>query len=159
MGRLHNGEGGRLQRLQNSGQTEGPADGHVRTSTPADGEDRASQVGVESFLRFSGREEEELEERRRLREQASRDRDRRPPGQDRREDGNRLHSSSGAPLLARQLGGGEREGREQLQPAYLHKFPRLRRSKAKIEADRSSLNGIVEDIVQEGCNKRKAELI
>ena len=110
---------------------------------------------MESFLRFSGREEEELEEGRRLREQASRDRDRQAPGQDQREDGNRLYSSSGAPLLARQLGGGEREGREQLQPVYLHKFPSLRRSKAKIEAERSSLNDIVEDIVQEGCNKRK----
>ena len=66
----------RLQRLPNSGRAEGPVNGQVRTLTPADGEDRVSQVGVKSFLWFSGREEEELEERRRLREQASRDRDR-----------------------------------------------------------------------------------
>ena len=55
--------------------------------------------------------------------------------------------------------GGEREGREKLQQAYQHKFPRLKRRKAKLEAERSSVNDIVEGIVQEGCNKRKAELI
>ena len=35
----------------------------------------------------------------------------------------------------------------------------LKRRRAKLEAERSSLNDIVEGIVQEGCNKRKAELI
>ena len=73
LGRLHNGEGERPQRLPNSGRRGRTGDGLVRTSTPAGREDRASRVGVESFLRLSGREEEELEERQRLREQASRD--------------------------------------------------------------------------------------
>ena len=75
LGEFHNGEGEGLQRLLNPGLPEEPGNGQTRTSTSADGEDRASQAGVESFLRFSGREEEELEEQRRLREQASRDRE------------------------------------------------------------------------------------
>ena len=62
LGRLHNGEGERLQRLQNSRRTKGPADGQVRTSTPADGGDRVSRAGVDSFLRLSGQEEEDLDE-------------------------------------------------------------------------------------------------
>ena len=85
LGEFHNEEGKGLQRLLNSGQTEEPGNGQTRTSTPADGEDRASQVRVESFLRLSGQEEEELEERRRLREQDGKD------------DENRIHSSLEAP--------------------------------------------------------------
>ena len=74
----------------------GSGDGLVRTST-AGRDDRASRVGVESFLRLSGREEEEFKERQRLREQASRDQDRQAPGQDRRDDGNRNQSSVEVP--------------------------------------------------------------
>ena len=59
------------------------------------------------------------------REQESRDQDQRVPGQDRREDENRLLIPREAPILARQLGSGEREGREQSQLAYLHRFPML----------------------------------
>ena len=64
-----------------------------------------------------------------------------------------------APLLARQLGSGEREGREQPQPAYLHRFPMLKRGRLKLEAERSGLDDVVEDVVRGGCNKRKVELI
>ena len=35
----------------------------------------------------------------------------------------------------------------------------LKRRRAKLEDEKSSLNDIVEGIVQEGCNKRKAEVI
>ena len=50
-----NGEGERLRRLPSSRRTQEPADGQVRTLTPAegerpDGEDRESQVGFD-FLR------------------------------------------------------------------------------------------------------------
>ena len=41
----------------------------------------------------------------------------------------------------------------------LGRFPRLKRRKAKLDADMSSLGDIVEGIVKEGCSKRKAELI
>ena len=41
----------------------------------------------------------------------------------------------------------------------LGRFPRLKRRKAKLDADMSSLGDIVESIVKEGCSKRKAELI
>ena len=81
------------------------------------------------------------------------------PEQGRREDWSRIRSSAEDPLLARRTPGREREGRGKLQSAYLHKFPKLKRGKAKLEAERSSLSDIVESIVQEGCNKRKAELI
>ena len=64
-----------------------------------------------------------------------------------------------APLLARQLGSGEREGRERPQPAYLHRFPMLTRGRSKLEAERSGLDNVLEDVVRGGCNKRKAELI
>ena len=94
-----------------------------------------------------------------IREQASRDQDRQAPGQDRREDGNRLLSPMEAPLLARQLGSGEREGREQSQPAYLHRLPMLKRGRSKLEAEKSGLDDVIEDVVRGGCNKRKAVLI
>ena len=93
------------------------------------------------------------------REQASRDQDQRTPGQGRREDGNRLHSPMEAPLLAGQPGSDERGGREQPQPAYLHKFSMLKRGRTKLEAERSGLEDVVERVVRGGCNKRKAELI
>ena len=86
-----------------------------------------------------------------IREQTSKDQDRRAPGQSRRQDGNRRHSSLEAPFLARQLGSGEREGREQLQPAYLHRFPMLTRRRLKLEAERSGLDDVVEEVVQGGC--------
>ena len=38
-------------------------------------------------------------------------------------------------------------------------MPKLKRGKVILEAEKSSLSKIVESIVQEGCNKRKAELI
>ena len=41
----------------------------------------------------------------------------------------------------------------------LGRFPRLKRRKAKLDADMSSLGDIVESIVKEGCSKRKAKLI
>ena len=41
----------------------------------------------------------------------------------------------------------------------LSRFPGLRRRKAKLEADMSSLGEIVESIGKEGCSKRKAELL
>ena len=41
----------------------------------------------------------------------------------------------------------------------LGRFPRLKRRKAKLDADMSSLGDIVESIAKEGCSKRKAELI
>ena len=64
-----------------------------------------------------------------------------------------------APSLARQLGDGEREGREQPQLAYLHRYPMITRRRSKLEAKRSGLNDVVEEMIQGGCNKRKAELI
>ena len=42
---------------------------------------------------------------------------------------------------------------------YLGRFPRLSRRKAKLDADLSTLGEIVENVVKEGCSKRKAELI
>ena len=77
-----------------------------------------------------------------LREPASRDQDQRAPGQGRREDGNRLCSSMQAPSLARHVGDGEREGKEQPQPAYLHRYPMITRRRAKLEAERSGLNDV-----------------
>ena len=62
LGGFHNGAGEIFQRLPNSGRTGRAGDALVKTSTPAGREDRASRVGVESFLRFRGWEEEELEE-------------------------------------------------------------------------------------------------
>ena len=62
LGGFHNGAGEIFQRLPNSGRTGRTGDALVKTSTPAGREDRASRVGVESFLRFRGWEEEELEE-------------------------------------------------------------------------------------------------
>ena len=47
---FQNGEGERLQRLPSSGRSQEQADGQIRTLTPADGEDRESQVGFD-FLR------------------------------------------------------------------------------------------------------------
>ena len=35
----------------------------------------------------------------------------------------------------------------------------LKRKRSKLEAEKSSLNDVVEEVVQGGCNKRKAELI
>ena len=72
-------EGEMLRRLPSSSRTQEQADGQVRTSTPAEGgrpdeEDRESQVGL-NFMRYSVREEGVLEERRRLREKASRGQD------------------------------------------------------------------------------------
>ena len=93
------------------------------------------------------------------REQARRDQDQLTPGQGRREDGNRLPSPMEAPLLASHPGSGERGGREQPQPAYLHRFPMLKRGRTKLEAERSGLDDVVEEAVWGGCNKRKAELI
>ena len=93
------------------------------------------------------------------REQASWDEDQRVPGRDRGEYGNRLLNLREAPILARQLEGGEREGREQSWPAYLHKFPMLMRGISKLEAKRSGLDDVVAEVAQGGCNKRKAELI
>ena len=81
--------------------------------------------------------------------------DRKPaPGWDRGEDGNQVLNLREAPIPARKLGSTEREGREQSRPAYLHKFPMLRRGRSKLEVKRSGL-----DVVVGGCNKRKAELI
>ena len=51
LGGLKNGVGESLQRQSHSGRTRGTGDALVRTSTPAGREDRASRVGVESFLR------------------------------------------------------------------------------------------------------------
>ena len=56
-------------------------------------------------------------------------------------------------------GEGGRERRERPQPAYLHRFPMLARGRSKLEAKRSGLDDVVEDVVRGGCNKRKAELI
>ena len=83
-----------------------------------------------------------------VREQASRDQDQRALGQGRREDGNRLHSPMEAPLQARQLGSGERGGREQPPPAYLHRFPMLTRGRTKLETERSGLDDVVEEVVR-----------
>ena len=45
---------------------------------------------------------------------------------------------------------------DQTPSGYLRQFPML----TKIEAERSGLNNIIEEIVQEGgCTKRKAELL
>ena len=60
-----------------------------------------------------------------------------------------------APLLARQLGSGEREGRERPQQAYLHRFPMLTRGRSKLEAKRSGLDDVVEDVVRGDATKGK----
>ena len=73
--------------------------------------------------------------------------------------GGKTRTSFIAPSLARQLRGGKREGREQPQLAYIHRFPMLARRRSKLEAETSGLNDVVEEIVQGGCNKRKAEMI
>ena len=103
------------ERLLDPRRAEGLVDSQVRTLTLADREDRASQVGVEFFLPFSRREEEELEERKRLKEQASRDQDQQSPGQDKGEDGSGLHSSLEAPKggeMEANLDCGRREKRQ-----------------------------------------------
>ena len=90
------------------------------------------------------------------REQASRDQGQRAPGQGREEDGNRSPVPREAPLQARQIGNGERGRREQQSPRYLRRFPRLTRGRMKLEAERSGLEDVVEEVVRGGCNKRKA---
>ena len=50
------------------------------------------------------------------------------------------------------------EGGSNAHP-YLGRYPKLKRRKAKLDADMSRLGEIVESIVKEGCSKRKAELI
>ena len=87
------------------------------------------------------------------------DQDQFVPRRDREEDRRRRSNLREAPIPARQLGSRERGGREQPRPGYLHKFPMLTRGRLKLEAERSGLDDMVADIVQEGCKKRKAEMI
>ena len=82
------------------------------------------------------------------REQASRDQGQRAPGQGRGEDGNRFHVSMEAPLQARQLGNKERGRREQPPLGYLQRIPMLTRGRAKLEAERSGLDDVVEEVVR-----------
>ena len=89
------------------------------------------------------------------REQASRDQDQRTPGQGRREDGNQLPSPIEAPLLASHTGSGERGGRDQPQPAFLRRFPMLKRGRTKLEAERSGLDDVVEEAVQGGMQQKE----
>ena len=92
------------------------------------------------------------------REQASRDQGQRAPGQGRVEDGNKFPVRREAPLQARPLGNGERR-REQSVPGYLQRLPVLMRGRTKLEVKRSWLDNIVKEVVREGCNNRKVELI
>ena len=63
-----------------------------------------------------------------------------------------------APTQARPLGRGERGEKDQPPPGYLRQFPMLTRGKTKMEAERSGLDDVVEEIVRGGgCNKRQAE--
>ena len=161
--RLRLQEEGGFMRHQGSGSILDQVEGRVRTSTPVEGlrqngEDRGSKEW-QDFLTYSAQELGRIYQQQRLREQANRDLARRAPEQGRREDWGGLLSSPGAHLLARQPSGRERDGQEKLQATYLNKFTRLKRRKAKLEAEMNSLSDIVESIVQEGCNKRKAELI
>ena len=91
--------------------------------------------------------------------QTSRDQDRRAPGQDGREDGNRLLNLRKEPVPAGQLGSREGKGGDQSGPAYLYRFPMLTRGRSKLKAERSGLDGVVADVVWGGRKKRKAELI
>ena len=109
------GEGEGPKRRPNPGQTEELVNGQVRASTPADGKERASRVWVESFLRFSGREEEELEERRRHREEVSREQDPQEPEQGRGEDWSRSLRTAEVHLLAQQPSGRGKKGRGRRQ--------------------------------------------
>ena len=50
--------------------------------------------------------------------------------------------------------------RDQPPPGFLCLFPMLARGRTKLEAERSGLNDVIEEIVREGgCHKRKAELL
>ena len=53
-----------------------------------------------------------------------------------------------APLQARPLGNGERGIREQPPPGYLQRFPMLTRGRTKLEAERSGLDDVVEEVVR-----------
>ena len=82
------------------------------------------------------------------REQTSRDQGQQAPGQGRGEDGSRFHVSMEAPLQARQLGNKERGRREQPPQGYLRLIPMLTRGRAKLEAERSGLDDVVEEVVR-----------
>ena len=43
--------------------------------------------------------------------------------------------------------------------SHLHTSTLIRRRRSRLEAKRSGLNDVVEEIARGGCNKRKAEMI
>ena len=92
------------------------------------------------------------------REQARRDQGQQASGRGGEEEGDRSPVHREALLQPRQLENGER-GKEQAVPGYLRRFPVLMRGRTKLEAERSGLDDVVKEVIKEGCNKRKAELI
>ena len=82
--------------------------------------------------------------------QASRDQDQQTPGQGRGGDGNQPTGSLEAPTQARPPGSGERGRREQPPPGYSCRFPMLARGRTKMEAERSGLDNVIEEIIGEG---------
>ena len=78
---------------------------------------------------------------------ASRDQDQQTPGQGRGGDGNQPTGSLEAPTQARPPGSGERGRREQPPPGYSCRFPMLARGRTKMEAERSGLDDVIEEII------------
>ena len=65
-------------------------------------------------------------------------------------DGNRPTGSLEAPTQARLPGSGERGRRDQPPLGYSRQFPMLTRGRKKMEAERSGLDNVIEEIIGEG---------